>query len=76
MNTLLDLALQNASAKRLVICGNLQDMRGIDPVVRTPAHDMVAHTRRELVDRNIRVRGGIHLRLILRHAAMREGICL
>jgi hypothetical protein len=35
-------ALEDAGSGRLVVLGYLKDMRCVDPVVGTPAHDMVA----------------------------------
>lgn len=42
VDALLDFALQDAGARGLVVVGHLEDVRGIDPVVGAPAHDMVA----------------------------------
>ena len=42
VHILLYLALQHPRARRLVKVGDFQYVRGIDPVVHTPAHDMVS----------------------------------
>lgn len=42
VHALLHLALEDAGSRRLVIVGYLEDVRSVDPVVGTAAHDMVA----------------------------------
>lgn len=53
VHALLDLALENAGASRLVEVGDLQDVGCIDPVVGAAAHNMVAGNI-ELVDGDLR----------------------
>lgn len=61
MDAFLDLSLQNASARGLVVRRNFQDVGRIDPVISFPAHDMIARARIEFVDGHIRVRCGVNL---------------
>lgn len=42
VDALLDLALEDAGARGLVVVGDLEDVRCVDPVVGAPAHDVVA----------------------------------
>lgn len=42
MMTFLDLPLQNSCPRRLVVIRNFEDVSGIDEVVISPTHDMIA----------------------------------
>jgi hypothetical protein len=42
VHALLDFALKDTGTRRLVVVGYLEDVSGVDPVVGTTAHDMVA----------------------------------
>ena len=55
VNVLLHLALENSCPGRLVEAGRLEDVCGIDPVVRAPAHDMFfqVDTKLEFVHGNL-----------------------
>ena len=64
MDILLDLALEDSGAGRLVKPGGLQDMGGIDPIVLSPSHNMFLEVGAELefIDGDSTVSGTIDAR--------------
>ena len=66
MHTLLHLTLEDSGARRFVEAGELQDVCGIDPVIASAAHDMVASDF-ELVNRDIAVCGRVDIAFSLVH---------
>ena len=54
VHSLLHLSLQNPRTSRLVVVGDLENMRSVDPVIGASSHDMIA-TNIEFVHRDLTV---------------------
>lgn len=66
VHALLHLALQDTRARRLVVVGDFEDVRRVDPVVGAPAHDVVAADI-VFVHRHVAVRRAVDALVVGRH---------